>query len=145
MAGASRRLGQAVSQAGANALMTSIIVNLNFNFKRKLVRPALPRSATIAYMPEALDIVCPCCEALLKIDPETRSVVWADKKKAPARDFDELVNRVRSQKSVLDEKFQRSVEQTKHSREILDKKFEEAKRRAADDPAGRPPHPFDNE
>ena len=96
-------------------------------------------------MPEALDITCPCCEALLKIDPETRSVVWVDKKKAPARDFDELVSRVRSQKSVLDEKFQRSVEQTKHSREILDKKFEEAKRRAADDPAGRPPHPFDNE
>ena len=82
-------------------------------------------------MPEALDVTCPCCEALLKVDPETRSVIWVDKKKAPARDFDELVNRVRSQKSVLNEKFQRSVQQTKNQGEILDKKFEEARRRAA--------------
>ena len=96
-------------------------------------------------MPEALDVTCPCCEAVLKIDPETGSVVWVDKKKAPARDFDDLVDRVRSQKSQLDEKFQRSVQQTKHARELLDKKFEEAKKRAASDLGGRPPHPFDNE
>ena len=108
-------------------------------------RPALLPSRYNHPMPEALDITCPCCEALLKIDPETGSVVWVDKKKVPAKDFDELVNRVRSQKSVLDEKFQRSVQQTRHQREILDKKFEEARRRAAEDPLVRPPHPFDNE
>jgi hypothetical protein len=96
-------------------------------------------------VPEALDVNCPCCGALLKVDPETGSVVWADKKKAPAKDFDDLVNRVQSQKSVLDEKFARSVNQTKHQREILEKKFEEARRRAAQDPSKRPPNPFDNE
>ena len=96
-------------------------------------------------MPEALDISCPCCGALLKVDPETGSVVWADKKKGPARDFDELVSRVHSQKGVLDEKFARSVHQTAHQTEILEKKFEEARRRAAADPTGRPPNPFDNE
>jgi hypothetical protein len=101
--------------------------------------------ATIGDMPEALDVTCPCCQALLKVDPETGGVVWVDKKKAPAKDFDDLVSRVKSQKSVLDEKFQRSVQQTRHSREILDKKFEEARRRAEADPGGRPPHPFDNE
>jgi hypothetical protein len=96
-------------------------------------------------MPEALDVTCPCCDALLKVDPETGTVVWADKKKPPAKNFDDLVSRVQSQKSVLDEKFARSVQQTKNQREILDKKFEEAKRRAALDPTGRPPNPFDNE
>jgi hypothetical protein len=97
-------------------------------------------------MPEAVDVACPCCGALLKVDPELGTVVWVDQKaKAPARDFDELVSRVHSQKSVLDEKFARSVQQTRHSKEILEKKFEEAKRRAAADPASRPPHPFDNE
>lgn len=94
-------------------------------------------------MPEALDITCPCCEALLKVDPETSSVVWADKKKAPAKDFDDLLNRVHSQKSVLDEKFARSVQQTRHQKEILEKKFEEAKKRAAADPDTKPPNPFD--
>lgn len=96
-------------------------------------------------MPEALDVDCPCCGALLKIDPETGSVVWADRKKAPARDFEDLVSRVRSQKSRLNEKFDRSVEQSRHQRDILDRKFEEARKRAAADPNKRPPNPFDNE
>jgi len=96
-------------------------------------------------VPEALDVTCPCCGALLKVDPETGSVVWLDKKKAPAQDFDDLVNRVHSQKSLLDEKFARSVQQTRHQKEILEKKFEEARKRAAADPTRRPPNPFDNE
>jgi hypothetical protein len=96
-------------------------------------------------MPEALDVTCPCCEALLKVDPETGAVVWADKKKAPAKDFDDLVNRVRSNKGVLDEKFARSVQHTRHASAILEKKFEEARRRAEADPTSKPPHPFDNE
>jgi hypothetical protein len=96
-------------------------------------------------MPEALDVDCPCCGAVLKVDPETGTVVWADKKKAPAKDFDDLVSRVQSQRGVLDEKFARSVQQTRNSKEILEKKFEEARRRAAADPTGRPPNPFDNE
>jgi len=95
-------------------------------------------------MPEALDIVCPCCEALLKVDPETGTVVWADKKKAPPKDFDDLVGRVKSRGSVLDQKFSRSVQQTKHSAEILEKKFEEARKRAEKDDS-RPPHPFEND
>ena len=96
-------------------------------------------------MPEALDIACPCCEALLKVDPETGTVVWVDKKKAPAKDFDDLVSRVQSQKSLVAEKFARSVEQTKKQHEILDRKFEEARKRAALNPNERPPNPFDNE
>ncbi len=96
-------------------------------------------------MPEALDVTCPCCEAQLKIDPETGAVVWVDRKKAPAKDFDDLVSRVGRNKSVLDEKFARSVQQTRHASEILDRKFEEARRRAEADPGAKPPHPFDND
>jgi hypothetical protein len=95
-------------------------------------------------MPEALDVTCPCCSALLKVDPETGAVVWVDQKKAPARSLDDLVTRVHSQKDLLDEKFARSVQQTRHSKQILERKFEEARRRAADDTT-KPPHPFDNE
>ncbi len=96
-------------------------------------------------MPEALDVTCPCCEALLKVDPETGAVVWADKKKTPPKDFDDLVSRVGRNKSVIDEKFARSVQQTRHASEILDKKFEEARRRAEADPTAKPPHPFEND
>ena len=112
----------------------------DFNFKW------LERGGSAGYnpgMPEALDVTCPCCEALLKIDPETGTVVWAEKKKGPAADFDELVDRVHSQRSVLDEKFARSMQQTRNAKDILDKKFEEAKKRAAADPDKKPPNPFD--
>ena len=40
-------------------------------------------------------------------------------KKKP-KDFDDLVSRVGSRRSVLDEKFARSVQQTRHASEILD-------------------------
>ncbi len=97
----------------------------------------------MALMPEALDVTCPCCQAQLKVDPETAAVVWVDQKKAPPKDFDDLVNRVHAQRSTLDEKFARSFQQNRNQRDILDKKFEEARKRAAADPDGRPPNPFD--
>ncbi len=90
-----------------------------------------------------MDVTCPCCGAALKVDPETGAVVWADQKKSKAKDLDELVDRVRSQRGVLDEKFAQSVKRNQHQREILDKKFEEARKRAAADPNPRPLNPFD--
>jgi molecular chaperone GrpE (heat shock protein) len=94
-------------------------------------------------VPEALDVTCPCCQSTLKIDPETGAVVWVDEKRAPAQNLDDLVSRVRSQRSTLDEKFERSVQQTRNQRAILDKKFEEARKHAAANPNERPVNPFD--
>jgi hypothetical protein len=103
-----------------------MIVKRVFNFKP--LPPAGGRGRALEWgMPEALDVTCPCCEALLKVDPETGSVVWADRKKAPPKDFDDLVSRVQSQKGVLE------------------KKFEEARKRAEADPTTKAPHPFDND
>ncbi len=121
-----------------------MILKLDFNFKTRAGSGCRARhGATIRNMPEALDVTCPCCQAELKIDPETGTVVWADAKKAAPKDFDDLVSRVHSQRSKLDEKFARSVQQTRNQSSILDKKFEEAKKRAEADPTGRPPNPFD--
>jgi hypothetical protein len=94
-------------------------------------------------MPEAIDVGCPCCGAQLKVDPGTGAVVRADKPTGPARDLDDLVSAVRSRRSQLDAKFDRSMKQNRNQREILEKKFEEARRKAAEDPEGRPPNPFD--
>jgi hypothetical protein len=94
-------------------------------------------------MPEALEVTCACCGALLKVDPETGAVVWSEQKKAAPKDFDDLVHRVHEHKSELDEKFARSVQQTRNQKAILDRKFEEAKKRASEDPNVKPPNPFD--
>ena len=121
----------------------SMIMKTVFTFKSPVVTVETP-AARIVVMPEALDIVCPCCDALLKVDPGTSSVIWADKKKPKPKDFDDLVRRVGSRRSVLDQKFARSVQQTRHASEILDKKFEEARKRAESDDKP-PPHPFEND
>jgi adenine-specific DNA methylase len=119
------------------------IDEIGFQFQgRQLNRTAPGRR--IDAVPEALDVTCPCCGSLMKVDAETGAVVWTERKKEAARNFDELVDRVHSQKSQLDERFERSVRQNQHQRDILDRKFEEARKRAASDP-GRPPHPFDND
>ncbi len=94
-------------------------------------------------MPEALDVTCPCCGSTLKVDPGTGAVVWVEEKKGPARDLDDLVNRVHSARSQLDDKFTRSMKQNANRKDILERKFEEAKRRAEKDPGGKPPNPFD--
>jgi len=96
-------------------------------------------------MPEALDVTCACCGALLKVDTETGAVVWSEVKKATPKDFDDLVHRVHEHKSELDEKFARSVQQTRNQKSILDKKFEEARKRASENPNVKPPNPFDYE
>ncbi len=120
-----------------------MILKHDFNFKSPgRAGRAEPRCYNRA-MPEALDVTCPCCQAELKVDPETGTVVWADEKKAAPKDFDDLVNRVHSQRSKLDEKFARSFQQTRNQASILDRKFEEAKKRAEADPTGKPPNPFD--
>jgi hypothetical protein len=96
-------------------------------------------------MPEAIDVDCPCCGALLKVDPGTGAVVRADKPQGPARDLDDLVSAARSRRSQLDAKFDRSMQQNRNQKEILEKKFEEARRKAAEDPDARPPNPFDHD
>lgn len=96
-------------------------------------------------MPEALDVTCPCCQAALKVDADTGAVVWVEEKKGPAHDLDELVDRVKSAKGALEDKFARSMNQTRNQKDILDKKFEEARRRAAADPNKKPINPFDLE
>ena len=50
-----------------------------------------------------------------------------------------------SNRSLLDDKFARSVQQNRNSKDILEKKFAEAAKRAAADPNKRPPNPFDND
>lgn len=96
-------------------------------------------------MPEAIDVTCPCCEAVLKVDPETGAVVWVEggRKQEPARDFDELVDKVRANRNSLDEKFERAARLNASSKDVLARKFEEARKRAALDPDAKPPNPFD--
>ena len=86
-------------------------------------------------------VACPCCQAELQIDPETRAVIsHKEHKKPPAiGDLDAAVSRLKGEADRREEAFRRSVEQHKDHQKVLDKKFDELLRQAKEDPDSPPP------
>ncbi|MEO7145272.1 MAG: hypothetical protein ABI165_17390 [Bryobacteraceae bacterium] len=86
-------------------------------------------------------VACPCCQAELQIDPETRAVISHKEHKKPLAigDFDTAVSRLKGEAARREEAFQKSVAQQKDHRKVLDKKFDELLRQAKETPDEPPP------
>jgi hypothetical protein len=85
---------------------------------------------------ELFEIQCPCCEALLKVDPETRSVISHVEKKQP-RTLEDLsvgVARLKEDAARREETFRRSLEEQKSHKDVLAKKFDELLKQAKESP-----------
>ncbi|HVX65322.1 MAG TPA: hypothetical protein VHA11_01900 [Bryobacteraceae bacterium] len=85
------------------------------------------------------DVVCPCCQAELKIDPETRAVITSKAAEKPR----ELANieigleRLKGAAARREEAFQKSFEAEKMQSQVLARKFDELFKKAketADEP-----------
>jgi hypothetical protein len=64
----------------------------------------------------AFDLTCPCCGAVLKVDPETESVIShvAPVKPKTFNDLDEAARAMKEQDNRRDSIFRQSVEAQKH-------------------------------
>jgi hypothetical protein len=94
----------------------------------------------------SFDLTCPCCNAVLKVDPESEAVIShiAPVKPKMFNDLDEAARAMKEQDSRRDSIFRQSVEAQKHSSDLLEKKFQEAIRKAKESPdTGRPIRDFD--
>ena len=94
----------------------------------------------------SFELSCPCCGALLKVDPETQAVIShvAPVKPKTFNDIEEAARAMKEQDSRRDSIFRQSVESQKHSADLLEKKFQEAIRKAKETPdTGRPIRDFD--
>lgn len=92
------------------------------------------------------EVTCPCCNAVLKIDPGTKAVIahTAAVKPKMFNDMEEAARAMKEQDSRRDSIFQQSMEAQKHAAELLEKKFQEAVRKAKETPdTGRPIRDFD--
>jgi ribulose kinase len=92
------------------------------------------------------EVTCPCCNAVLKIDPSTKAVIahTAAVKPKMFNDMEEAARAMKEQDSRRDSIFQQSMEAQKHSAELLEKKFQEAVRKAKETPdTGKPIRDFD--
>src|SRR5882762_5920328 len=92
------------------------------------------------------EITCPCCSAVLKVDPEIKEVIahTAAVKPRMFADMEEAARAMKEQDSRRDSIFRQSVEAQKHASDLLEKKFQEAVRKAKETPdTGRPIRDFD--
>jgi molecular chaperone DnaK (HSP70) len=92
------------------------------------------------------DVTCPCCGAVLKIDPATRNIIahTAPVKPKTFNDMEEAARAMKEQDSRRDSIFRQSMEAQKHASELLEKKFQEAVKKAKETPdTGKPIRDFD--
>ncbi|MGA8153112.1 MAG: hypothetical protein WB952_19330 [Terriglobales bacterium] len=94
----------------------------------------------------AFDVTCPCCSAVLKVDPGARAVIahTAAVKPRMFNDIEDAARAMKEQDSRRDSIFRQSVENQKHASDLLEKKFQEAVRKAKESPdTGKPIRDFD--
>lgn len=92
------------------------------------------------------EVPCPCCGAMLKVDPATQSVISHIPKAVPKtfNDMEEAARAMREQETRKESLFRQSVEAEKNKADVLDKKFQEALRKAKESPdTGKPFRDFD--
>jgi hypothetical protein len=100
----------------------------------------------MAKSPTTIEVTCPCCSALLKIDVATAAVIahTAAVKPKMFSDMEEAARAMKEQDSRRESIFRQSVEAQKHASELLEKKFQEAIKKAKETPdTGKPIRDFD--
>jgi len=87
------------------------------------------------------EVECPCCQAILKIDPETRSVIahTVPEKPKPIEDLAAEVAKLKGEGARREQLFQKNFEAEKSHGKVLEKKFEELFKRAKENPDDKPP------
>jgi len=85
------------------------------------------------------EVICPCCQAELKVDPDTRAVITfkAPEKPRELADLEVGLDRLRGAAARREEAFQKSFEAEKMQPQILARKFDELFKKAketADEP-----------
>ena len=87
------------------------------------------------------EVPCPCCQAILKIDPETRAVIahTIPEKPLPIEDLAAEVAKLKGAGARREEIFQKQFEAEKQHGKVLEKKFDELFKRAKENPDLTPP------
>jgi hypothetical protein len=94
--------------------------------------------------PGAFDVSCPCCKAVLTIDPEVRAVLAHREppRTGPLSSLDKAVDALRGAGARREAAFRQATEAEKTKGDVLARKFGEGLKRAKDDP-NPPVRPFD--
>jgi hypothetical protein len=86
------------------------------------------------------EVECPCCDAILTVDPETRAVIAHVVPEKP-RLIDDLaveVAKLKGEGARRDEVFRKNFEAEKSHGKVLEKKFDELFKRVKENPDDTP-------
>ena len=98
----------------------------------------------MAKLKSELDVVCPCCHALLVVDVNLKRVVRHDEPERPDKPQLSNAQRILAEQAARREAiFQQSAEEEKTRGDALSRRFDEALREANKEPVARPPRDFD--
>jgi len=76
-------------------------------------------------------IICPCCEALIVIDPLNGEILLHKAKETKStQSLESMVSNLETQKSEMEKRFEKQMESQKDRARILEEKFKEAMKRA---------------
>ncbi len=98
-----------------------------------------------AQVSEAFDVGCPCCGAVLKVDPATHGVIShvPPPTKRMFENFDAAAKGMHEQDARRESLFRQSVEAEKNKADLLEKKFRDAMEKAKGAPIEKPLRDFD--
>jgi hypothetical protein len=73
------------------------------------------------------ELLCPCCNARLKIDPELKAVIDHEPPKTPRKfgSVDDAIGALKGADEEREKKFAASIEAEKSKKDVLNRKFQE--------------------
>lgn len=85
---------------------------------------------------QLLEVSCPCCQAMLKIDPELNAVISHTEpvKKPVIEDLAAEVEKLKGAAGRREEVFQKSFAAEKNQGQLLNRKFDELLKQAKENP-----------
>ena len=94
-----------------------------------------------------IEVICPCCQSKLTVDPELSVVLShvSAPKAAPDVDINDAARILAEQARKREDKFRDSWEAESKKEDVLNRKFEEALKKAKDQPSEKPMRDFDLE
>jgi hypothetical protein len=72
-------------------------------------------------------VLCPCCNARLKVDPELKAIIDHEAPKTPRKyaSVDDAIGALKGADEEREKKFAASIEAEKSKKDVLNKKFAE--------------------
>ncbi len=90
-----------------------------------------------------LEVICPCCEATLKVDKKTGEVLWKEEKEKDLKSLGDIVKGYEHQKKEKEGQFRKQSDLQKERARLLDEMFNEAQKKVDKTSTDKPLRDFD--